>query len=44
MDGPPSTGKSKTIPNLIASLAARGRKILFIAERRAAIDAVVDRL
>ena len=44
IDGPPGTGKSQTIANLIATLAARGKKILFVAEKRAAIDAVVDRL
>ncbi|WP_213333451.1 ATP-binding protein [Acidithrix sp. C25] len=44
IDGPPGTGKSQTIANLIATLAARGKKVLFVAEKRAAIDAVVDRL
>ncbi|MEO3858868.1 AAA domain-containing protein [Acrocarpospora sp. B8E8] len=42
--GPPGTGKSQTIANLIAALVARGRKILFVAEKRAAIDAVLSRL
>ena len=42
--GPPGTGKSQTIANLIASLIARGRKVLFVAEKRAAIDAVTKRL
>jgi very-short-patch-repair endonuclease len=42
--GPPGTGKSQTIANLIASLVARGRKVLFVAEKRAAIDAVLSRL
>jgi very-short-patch-repair endonuclease/DNA polymerase III delta prime subunit len=42
--GPPGTGKSQTISNLIASLAARGKKVLFVAEKRAAIDAVTKRL
>lgn len=44
VEGPPGTGKSQTIANLIASLAARGKKVLFVAEKRAAIDAVVERL
>jgi len=44
VEGPPGTGKSQTIANLIATLAARGKKVLFVAEKRAAIDAVVDRL
>jgi very-short-patch-repair endonuclease len=42
--GPPGTGKSQTIANLVASLVARGRKVLFVAEKRAAIDAVLSRL
>ena len=42
--GPPGTGKSQTIANLIASLVARGKKVLFVAEKRAAIDAVTKRL
>ncbi|MBO0775057.1 MAG: DUF4011 domain-containing protein, partial [Actinobacteria bacterium] len=42
--GPPGTGKSQTIANLIAALVARGRKVLFVAEKRAAIDAVLIRL
>ncbi|MDT3445195.1 MULTISPECIES: AAA domain-containing protein [unclassified Pseudofrankia] len=42
--GPPGTGKSQTIANLIAALVARGRKVLFVAEKRAAVDAVLSRL
>jgi len=42
--GPPGTGKSQTIANLIASLAGEGKRTLFVAEKRAAIDAVVGRL
>ncbi|WP_330476364.1 AAA domain-containing protein [Terrabacter sp. C0L_2] len=42
--GPPGTGKSQTIVNLIASLAAEGKSTLFVAEKRAAIDAVLSRL
>ncbi|WP_233608179.1 AAA domain-containing protein [Nocardia stercoris] len=44
IDGPPGTGKSQTIANIIAVGAARGLKILFVAEKRAAIEAVTDRL
>ena len=42
--GPPGTGKSQTIANLIAELAARGRRVLFVAEKRAALDVVLNRL
>ena len=42
--GPPGTGKSQTISNLIATLVARGKRVLFVAEKRAAIDAVLRRL
>lgn len=44
IDGPPGTGKSQTIANLVATLVARGKKVLFVAEKRAAIDAVLKRL
>ncbi len=44
IQGPPGTGKSQTIANLIATLAADGRSVLFVAEKRAAVDAVVRRL
>jgi len=42
--GPPGTGKSQTITNLIASLAATGHRILFVAEKKAALDVVKRRL
>ena len=42
--GPPGTGKSQTIANLIAVLIAQGRRVLFVAEKRAAIDMVAGRL
>ena len=42
--GPPGTGKSQTISNLIATMCARGQRVLFVAEKRAAIDAVTKRL
>ena len=44
IEGPPGTGKSQTIANLIGSLIARRKRVLFVAEKRAAIDAVVKRL
>jgi very-short-patch-repair endonuclease len=42
--GPPGTGKSQTITNLIASLAASGRRVLFVAEKKAALEVVKNRL
>lgn len=42
--GPPGTGKSQTIANLIATLASTGRRILFVAEKRAALEVVLKRL
>lgn len=42
--GPPGTGKGQTIANLIASFAARGQRVLFVAEKRAALEVVLDRL
>ncbi len=44
LDGPPGTGKSQTIANLIACLAAQGKSVIFVAEKRAAIDAVLKRV
>ena len=42
--GPPGTGKSQTIANLVASLAAAGKHVLFVAEKRAALQVVLKRL
>jgi very-short-patch-repair endonuclease len=42
--GPPGTGKSQTIANLISGLAAAGKRVLFVAEKRAALDVVLRRL
>jgi very-short-patch-repair endonuclease len=44
IEGPPGTGKSQTIANLIASYMATGKTVLFVAEKRAAIDAVKKRI
>lgn len=44
LEGPPGTGKSQTITNLIANALAHGRRILFVAEKRAALDVVKSRL
>ena len=44
ISGPPGTGKSQTISNLIAEAVARGKTVLFVAEKRAALDVVLSRL
>ena len=44
IQGPPGTGKSQTITNLIADLVAQGKRVLFVCEKRAAIDVVYHRL
>jgi very-short-patch-repair endonuclease len=42
--GPPGTGKSQTIANLIVNTMAQGRTVLFVAEKRAALEVVQRRL
>jgi hypothetical protein len=42
--GPPGTGKSQTITNLIATLVGQGKTVLFVAEKRAALEVVQQRL
>jgi len=44
IQGPPGTGKSQTITNLIADYIVRGKRVLFVCEKRAAIDVVYHRL
>lgn len=44
IQGPPGTGKSQTITNLIADFLANGKSILFVCEKRAALDVVYHRL
>lgn len=44
VSGPPGTGKSQTIANMIAEFAAQGRRVLFVAEKRAALEVVLERL
>ncbi|SFS11825.1 AAA domain-containing protein [Sphingomonas jatrophae] len=44
IQGPPGTGKSQTITNLIADYAGRGKRVLFVCEKRAALDVVFHRL
>lgn len=42
--GPPGTGKSQTIANLIADRIAAGKKVLFVSEKMAALEVVFKRL
>ena len=44
VQGPPGTGKSQTIANIIAVAARDGKRVLFVAEKRAALDVVHARL
>lgn len=44
LEGPPGTGKSQTITNLIAQALADGQRVLFVAEKRAALEVVQRRL
>lgn len=44
VEGPPGTGTSQTIANLVAALSAAGRRTLLVTQKRAAIDAVLQRL
>ncbi len=44
LEGPPGTGKSQTITNLLAHSLANGKRVLFVAEKRAALDVVKSRL
>lgn len=44
MDGPPGSGKSQTITNIIAELMHAGKTVLFVSEKAAALDVVHGRL
>src|SRR5688500_321609 len=44
VQGPPGTGKSQTITNMIADAISAGKKVLFVAEKKAALDVVFARL
>ncbi len=44
MDGPPGTGKSQTIANMIVAFLTEGKKVLFVAEKEVALDVVKKRL
>ena len=44
LEGPPGTGKSQTITNLIAQALSTGKSVLFVAEKMAALEVVYRRL
>jgi hypothetical protein len=44
LHGPPGTGKSQTITNMIANALANGKTVLFVAEKMAALSVVQKRL
>lgn len=44
LEGPPGTGKSQTITNLLARATAAGKRVLFVAEKSAALEVVRRRL
>ncbi len=44
LDGPPGTGKSQTIVNLVADTLAYGGKVAVVCEKRVALDVVKQRL
>ena len=44
LHGPPGTGKSQTITNMIANAMYQGKRVLFVAEKMAALEVVQKRL
>lgn len=44
VEGPPGTGKSQTIVNIIAELLGQGKTVLFVSQKMAALDVVKRRL
>ena len=42
--GPPGTGKSQTITNIIGDHLAKGQRVLFVCDKRTALDVVANRL
>lgn len=44
IEGPPGTGKSQTISNMIAALLSEGKSVLFVSEKLAALEVVHKRL
>ena len=44
IEGPPGTGKSQTITNIIAAALSQGQKVLFVSAKQAALEVVLNRL
>lgn len=44
VQGPPGTGKSQLICNLVSDYIARGKNVLVVSQKRAALDVVFNRL
>lgn len=44
LEGPPGTGKSQTITNIISEKIANGEKVLFVSEKKAALEVVKENL
>jgi hypothetical protein len=44
VQGPPGTGKSQLICNMMADFASRGKKVLVVSQKRAALDVVYQRI
>jgi very-short-patch-repair endonuclease len=44
VEGPPGTGKSQTIANILCHLAATGKKVLFVSQKDQAVRGVKDKL
>lgn len=44
IQGPPGTGKSQLICNVLSDFVAKGKRVLVVCQKRAALDTVYDRL